>query len=160
MRRREPDPQARGLADKIVKFVNLTWGRKLRPSLGLVQAVDEALEAGYTPDQIRAVYWTAACGGDDFIKRVLHPREGRGPELALRHKGGTNPDSGKPAVRWLDALWEKVGEMDGRQVAALVIRLRSIGMSENEISEELALLDRIEAPREEEPEPERESGPF
>ena len=104
MRRREPDVRAKALAEKVVKFVNLTWGRRLRPSLGLVQAVDEALEAGYEPDQIRAVFWAAACGADDFMKRVLHPREGRGPELALRHKGGTNPDTGKPAVRWLDSL--------------------------------------------------------
>ena len=148
MRRREPDVRAKALAEKVVKFVNLTWGRRLRPSLGLVQAVDEALEAGYEPDQVRAVFWAAACGADDFMKRVLHPREGRGPELALRHKGGTNPDTGKPAVRWLDSLWEKVGEMNPDAVLSLLARLRREGMTEVEVEEEKALLFRVDAPME------------
>lgn len=144
---------ARDLAEKIVKFVNLAWGRRLRSSLGLVEAVQDALDVGYTPDQIRGVYWSAACQ-DGFIRGVLTAAEGGSPELCLRHKGGTNPETGKSAKRWLDLLWETVSEMRPNLISELLVDLatavrigdKSRAMNDYEVDEEKALLDRIDAP--------------
>jgi hypothetical protein len=149
-------PAARQLTDAVVRFVNLAWGRHLRSSLGLAEAVQEALDDGYTEDQVRAAYWSAACQ-DGFIRGVLTTGEGGSPELCLRHKGGTNNETGKAAKRWLDLLWETVGEMRPTLITNLLADLvtgeriggeagRRQAMSDPEIAAEHALLERIFAP--------------
>jgi hypothetical protein len=102
------------IADNVTNFVNKAFGRKLGlmgPSRSLQQAVQKALNNGYTEDEIRIAYWAARCvPGESWINKQLHAD--LQPEIILRHSGGMNKITGKPAVRWLDDLVEKAAEIN------------------------------------------------
>ena len=112
------------LAERITKFVNSAFGRKLGrlgPSRNLVDAVQAALDNGYSQEEIRMAFWAARCIPRTWIGEQL--AQSIQPELALRHKGGMNTITSKPAVRWLDDLVEKVGEINPRIAAAVLKNL-------------------------------------
>jgi hypothetical protein len=102
------DPRWR-LAERIVLFVNTVFDRKLRTSRALYDAVVSALDNGYTEDEIRIACWAARCT-ENWLREMLG--EGLGPEYILRFKGGTNPETGKEAKRWLDEMSSRIDEMN------------------------------------------------
>lgn len=127
-KRGAPLPKAVELAEWITQFVNVVWGRKLRSSKALVDAVESALENGYTEDHIRSVYWVAASlPGDEFIKDALRPGKAIDPEVLLRFHGRVNNYTGKDAVRWLDILGARVEETSSRLVAGVLERVSPLG---------------------------------
>lgn len=110
------------LADHITSFFNVAFGRHLKTSRATQQAISEALEAGYTTDEIRLAFWSARCiAGEQWIKDVL--RKDATPELALRHKGGLNTATMRYARRWLDELSSRIGETDPTLVGHFLARL-------------------------------------
>jgi len=139
-RQREPSKDAVQLAEHITKFVNAAFGRKLGrlgPSRNLIDAIDTAMEAGYTRDEIRIVFWAARCTTNSWIGTALAAKAQ--PELVLRHSGGMNTITGKPAKRWLDDLLDEVGEINSNLARAI---LRSL--PEEMRAEELKLLQEAE----------------
>jgi len=109
------------LAEHLVKFTNVSLGRKLRPSRALYDAVTEALDAGYTQDDLRVAFWSAVGLPNHWIRRAL--REDLSPEVLLRFKGGTNPKSGVPAKRWLDELVARADETNPVLIGQTLSRL-------------------------------------
>jgi hypothetical protein len=113
--------EATDLARHITQFVNAAFGRKLGrlgPSRNLVDAVQEALDYGYSDIEVRMAFWSARCIPNSWIGAALAGTTQ--PELVLRHKGGMNTITGKPAKRWLDDLTDSVGEINPRLAAAIL----------------------------------------
>ena len=124
--------EATDLAAHITQFVNITFGRslgRLGPSRNLCDAVQEALDHGYTPIEIRMAFWAARCIPDSWITTTLSGSAQ--PEIVLRHKGGMNTITGKPAKRWLDDLVDAVGEINPR-LASAVLRVLPEKMQNDE----------------------------
>jgi len=151
LKRRAENPAAVSLAAWAVAFVNVTWGRRLRASKALVDAVAEALDAGYSEDDIRSAFWvTATLGGNDWLKDAMRPGDRPlAPEVVLRFHGGTNPVTGKEAARWLDDRLARVEETSGSLVAGVLARLKRETDSARH-GQEAAFLKRAGFPMEEE----------
>lgn len=131
------------LCEHITRFVNATFGRKLRASRALHDAITSAKDAGYSDDELRIVYWVA--GGltgnresDTYVWVKNSLKESLSPEIVLRHRGGTNPSTGNPAKRWLDDLLSRAGETSPVLVGAILYKLPA-----DIQAEERALLDRM-----------------
>lgn len=143
--RSERDPKCAEIADKIVRFVNIAFGRKLAASRALHDAIRDAMADGYTEDEIRVVYWVARClPGTVWLKSALAMDCDRGsvaPELALRHHGELNPITGQPAKRWLDEMLSRRLETNPQLIGVLLDSLPT-EMSNSE----KALLARMEIP--------------
>lgn len=136
------------LTRHLTAFVNAAFGRRLRPSLSLYDAVRAAVEAGYTGDEIRLAFWVARCGNDAWLKDALRAdgvtdQRGRtyhmGPDVVLRHKGGLNTMTGNAAKRWLDDLLSRASETSPALVAAILRELPA-----EMRPDELSLLQRME----------------
>jgi hypothetical protein len=116
-----PSVEATLLADVVTRFVNSAFRRRLGvgfgPSRSLEDAVQLAFDHGYSEEQIRMAFWAARCIPGTWIGEQLG--KSIQPEIVLRHKGGMNTITGKPAVRWLDDLVERVGEINPRVAAAV-----------------------------------------
>ena len=133
------DEESWSLNEHVTRFVNAAFGRRLRPSRALYDAVRAARESGYTGDECRLAFWVARCvSGDFWIKERLTAAE-IGPEIILRHKGGINNQTGKPAKRWLDDLLSRASETNPRLVSEVLIRL-----PEDMQDEERQLLERMD----------------
>ena len=124
---------ARELADRITAFFNVAFGRKLKTSRATITAITDALEVGYTQDEIRLAFWSARCiAGEQWIKDVL--RKDATPELVLRFKGGLNSKTMKYAKQWLDELSSRIGETDQTLIGHLLARLpKEMQESEREL---------------------------
>lgn len=110
------------LTVKITRFMNVAFGRRLRPSRAMYDAIVSATEAGYTEEEIRIAYWTARCiAGDVWLKEALS--KDLSPEIVLRHHGGINPKTGQPAKRWLDDMISRVGETNRVLIAQVYKKL-------------------------------------
>lgn len=127
MRQREVEPNEDDvkIAERIVRFVNAAWGRSLRSSRSLERAVAEAREAGYGYDQMRLAYWSAACG-NDYAMDQMSKQKGRSAELFLRFKGGFNTTYGTEAKKWLDELYEVLGDVNPGLVLATLERIGKV----------------------------------
>lgn len=133
-KRTRPDSQDElwKLTEHITRFVNVAFGRRLRPSRSLYDAVKAAFESGYTNEEMRLAFWVARClVGDQWIKEVL--AHDMTPELVLRHKGGINSRTGIPAKRWLDEMLARAGETNPTIVEAVVKNLPD-DMRDGEVS--------------------------
>lgn len=112
--RQSRDPAIVKLTEHLTTFVNSAFGRRLGilgPSRSLYDAVSSAIDDGYTKDECRIAFWVARClPGNEWIKTELQAT--LPPEIVLRHCGNTNPVTGKPAVRWLDDLLARAGEIN------------------------------------------------
>ena len=129
------------LAEHITRFVNNAFGRRLRPSRALYDAIRAAAESGYSSDEMRTAFWVARClSGDQWLKEVL--QNDMSPEIVLRHKGGINPKTGSPSKRWLDELLARASETNSSLVVAILGRL-----PEDMRAGEDELLDRMEVTR-------------
>lgn len=131
----------------LTRFVNVVFGRKLRPSLALYDAIVSAESAGYTHDDMRLAYWVARCiVGDGWLKSTLQAMgdNALSPDILLRHHGGINPKTGQPAKRWLDELVSRASETNPMLVGSVLGRL-----PEDMIEGERELLRRNEVPFEE-----------
>lgn len=107
----------------VTTVINVLFDRKLRPSRAMHDAIRDALEAGYSTDEVKVSFWVARCiAGDVWLKQKLLSREAS-PELVLRHKGGINTTTGAPAKRWLDEMLSRASETNGPLVAASLDRL-------------------------------------
>ena len=131
------------IADNITHFVNKVFGRRLGllgPSRSLREAVQKALEDGYTEDELRMAFWVARCvAGDNWIGSQLQAN--MQPEIVLRHCGGMNKETGKPAARWLDNLIEKAGEINKPLVnATLAILPDDMRLREEELLKRVGVL--------------------
>ncbi len=131
------------IADNITHFVNNVFGRKLGlmgPSRSLQQAVQKALDDGYTEDEIRMAFWAARCvTGESWINKQL--QGDLQPEIVLRHSGGMNKITGKPAMRWLDDLVEKAAEINKPLVRATLETLpESMRPREEELLKRVGVL--------------------
>ena len=133
-RRTKRSIEAFRIAEHCTSFVNNAFTRrlgKMGPSFALVDAVQEALDSGYTEDQIRICYWSARCTQNWLREQLSGTIQ---PEIALRHKGSMNTITGKPAVRWLDDLVERVGEINPRVAYAVLKSLpESMQKAESEL---------------------------
>ena len=139
----EVSPRAYNIADNVTNFVNKVFGRKLGlmgPSRSLQQAVQKTLDDGYTEDEIRIAYWAARCiPGEAWVGVQL--QGDLQPEIVLRHSGGMNKITGKPAVRWLDDLVEKAAEINKLLVHATLKTLpESMRLKEEELLERVGIL--------------------
>lgn len=122
----------------LTRFANAAFGRVLRPSRSLHDAVVAARESQYTEDEIRLAIWVAAClGGEEWIKQAIKNKTIQ-LEVLLRHKGGYNQRSGQPAKRWLDDLLSRADETSPALVGHVLRRLPP-----DMIEEEKALLKRM-----------------
>lgn len=131
------------LAHHLTAFVNAAFGRSLRTSRALVEAAQEALEAGYTEDELRTAFWTTAGLQGYWLRTAL--RDGMiGPEIVLRFKGGTNSQTGKPAKRWLDETIARAHETNPLIVGMTLRRLPA-----EMLADEKALLGRVKIDYEE-----------
>ncbi len=139
-KRNERDVVAYPLAEYITKFVNAVFGRRLGllgPSRSLQQAIKGALECGYTQDEIRMAFWAARCiPGESWINKQL--QGDLQPEIVLRHSGGMNKITGKPAARWLDDLIEKADEINRP-----LVKVTLEALPEEMIDSERELLKRV-----------------
>jgi hypothetical protein len=145
-----PDDPSWALADRCTKFFNVAFGRKLRTSRALRDAVFSALEAGYSEDDVRIAFWVARClSGEGWLKDAL--QGDMSPDVILRFKGGTNPTTGKPAKRWLDELTSRASETKPLMVGNVLARL-----PQDMIEEERALLGRMSVSIEERSKPTKE----
>lgn len=143
------DPNAVKLAAWAVEFVNTAWGRRLRASKSLVDSIADALENGYTRDEVRSAFWvTATLVGDDWPKEAMRPGDRAiAPEIILRFHGGVNPQSGKEAVRWLDDRLARVEETSAPLIQTVLARLRkAMGTDEARYNEEVDFLKRVGFP--------------
>lgn len=134
------------LNEHLVKFVNAAFGRILRPSRTLYDAIVSALEAGYTEDDLRLAFWCARCiSGPLWVKDALMSGYDKGPAASpdhvLRFKGGMNTTTGAPAKRWLDDLVSRAGEVNPITVEMI---LKSLPQDMQE--EERKLLERTGVP--------------
>lgn len=128
------------LTEHVTRFVNETFGRRLRPSRALYDAIHAAIESGYSPQEIRLVFWVARCiAGDLWMKEALS--RDLPPEIALRHKGATNPKTGNPARRHLDELLARASETNAVMVSRILQKL-----PEDMRDSETALLKEMEVP--------------
>lgn len=105
------------LNEHLIEFVNNAFGRRLRPSRTLYDAIVAALDAGYQEDDIRLAFWCARCiPGQLWIKDALTAGYDKGsmasPEHVLRFRGGMNNSTGVPAKRWLDDLISRADEVN------------------------------------------------
>lgn len=131
------------LTERLTRFTNAAFGRKLRPSRSLYEAVLSAAESGYTFDEMRLAFWVARCiSGEGWLKGAL--QNDLSPEIVLRHKGHQNPKTGQPAKRWLDELTSRASETNAALIGAILTKLPA-----DLIEEERALLKRMEVPIEE-----------
>jgi len=132
------------IADSIIRFVNPAFGRRLSVSRSLCDAIRSALDDGYSPDEIRSVFWVArSLPGEVWIKNALsidwhNPIP---PEMALRHHGGVNPVTGVPAKRWLDELLSRRLETNPQLIGVVLESLPTAI-----IDTEKPLLERMNIP--------------
>jgi len=105
------------LMEHVTRFSNHAWSRQLRSSRSLASAIESALEDGYSEDEVRLAFWCARCViHDNWLKSAIGDECHLPPEIVLRHDGGINNQTGKPAVRWLDVLLSRADEMATRVV--------------------------------------------
>ncbi len=121
----EPTEEDKEISEDIVRFVNVAWGRALRASPGLWRAVAEARLAGYTYQQMLLVYWSAAGGANEYAMDMMAKNKGWTASLFLRFKGGQNV-YGSEAKRWLDELYEILGDSNPKLITALMERLQKV----------------------------------
>lgn len=139
----DPESESWKLNERLTRFTNAAFGRRLRPSRSLHEAIISAEEAGYTHDEMRLAFWVARCiAGEGWLKVAL--QKDLSPEIVLRHKGHTNPKTGQPARRWLDDLVSRANETSPALVGGV---LRKLPPDMN--SDERDLLLRMEVPFEE-----------
>lgn len=139
----DPESETWKLTERLTRFTNAAFGRRLRPSRALHEAVVSAVESRYTFDEMRLAFWVARCiSGEGWLKTAL--QEDLSPDIVLRHKGHVNPKSGQPARRWLDELISRANETNPTLIGAVLRRLPA-----DMIEEEAALLKRMEVPYEE-----------
>lgn len=132
------------LTEHLTRFTNLVFGRKLRASRALHDAVVSAEESGYTHDEMRLAFWVARCiSGETWLKTALQ-KDQLSPDIVLRHKGHTNPKTGQPAKRWLDELVSRANETNPLLVGAVLSKLPA-----DMIEGERELLTRMEVAFEE-----------
>jgi len=135
------DDETWRLNEHVTRFVNVAFGRKLRASRALHDAICSALEAGYSQDEVRIAFWVARCAsGDAWLKERIMAAD-IGIEIVLRHKGGMNASTGKPAKRWLDELLSRASETNPSLLAGVLVRL-----PQDMIDGERKLLRRMEVP--------------
>jgi hypothetical protein len=109
------------LTEWVARFCSAVFNRRLGPSRAVYEQIDSALNVyGYTPESIKLAYWGAKCIPDQWLGNRIEARD-VGPELVVRHKGGQNKETGKPAVQWLDDLSSRSGEMN-RIVVGYVLK--------------------------------------
>lgn len=119
----EADSESWKLTEHITRFTNVVFGRKLRASRALHDAVVSAEESGYTHDEMRLSFWVARCiSGETWLKTALQ-KDQLSPDIVLRHKGHTNPKTGQPAKRWLDELTSRANETNPLLVGAVLNKL-------------------------------------
>lgn len=117
------DDETWQLNEHVTRFINAAFGRKLRPSRALHDAICAAIESGYSHDEIRIAFWVARCAsGVAWIKDRMMAGDAD-TEIVLRHKGGMNPSTGKPAKRWLDDLLSRASETNPSLVNGVLTRL-------------------------------------
>lgn len=106
------------LTEHLTRFVNEVFGRRLRPSRAVFDAVVDALDAGYDADELRIAFWAARCLKGEWIGSEL--QSSLPAHVVLRFHGGMNTTTGKPAVRWLDDLSSRAPEMNSRLVGIVL----------------------------------------
>jgi hypothetical protein len=111
--------QARDLMEQLTKFFNVAFQRKTAGGIEFLGEIIRALRDGYGPEELRVAYWVARCltGKASWLSGAL--RGDLLPSIVLRHDGGINPKTGKPAVRWLDDMLARRMEVSHAMVQAL-----------------------------------------
>lgn len=110
------------LAEHLTTFVNLVFGRRLRPSRAFYEAIADALdEGGYTDAELRLAFWVARCLPEYWMKSALS--EDMSPDIVLRFKGGMNAQTGKPSKKWLDELLSRASETNPTIVGKVLEKL-------------------------------------
>jgi hypothetical protein len=123
--RRQDDAHVWEITDHITMFVNNAFGRRLRRSRALYDAILDALLSGYSEDELRVAFWTARTltGNDgqtwlcDALSRDLPP------EIVLRFRGALNTRTGATAKRHLDELLSRVDETNPMLVSRVLEKL-------------------------------------
>ncbi|SRR5260221_245367 len=122
MQRKVVHPEAHRIAATITKFVNIVFERRLGLSREVIDAVSDALDAGYSEDEIRIAFWTTRCASDSWLGDQIRDKA-FGPEIVLRFKGGMNSRTAQPAKRWLDDCISRAPEMLPSLVTATLNQL-------------------------------------
>jgi hypothetical protein len=108
------------------------FGRRLRPSRAVYEEIISAkLDYGFTTAEIKLAFWAAKCVRGTWIGARLENGD-VGPALVLRHRGGMNNQTGKPAQRFLDDLLERVDEMNPITVGHVLKNLIPKDMHDDE----------------------------
>jgi hypothetical protein len=117
----EREAEAKRITKHITRFFNVAYGRNTTGSRELIDAVYSALEDRYSEDEIRVAYWAARCvtGKASWLGERLRAGDVL-PPMVLRHHGGINNQTGKPAVRWLDEMIARALESNPVLVKALL----------------------------------------
>ena len=135
-----PDRESKAwkLTEWVAKFCSAVFNRRFKPSRAVYEQISSAMnEYGYTEDDIKLAYWAAKCIPGEWLGLKIEARE-IGPDLVVRHKGGHNSITGKPAKQWLDDLTSRSGEMN----PVIVGRVLNFALPQEMREEEKELLDR------------------
>lgn len=112
-------PEAEALTSHLTKFFNVAFKRNIRGSREFREAVSDALNNGYTPDELRLAYWVARCTAGKAAWLGEQLRGDMLPHIVLRHHGRLNNVTGKEAKRWLDDLLARANEANRPMLEAL-----------------------------------------
>ena len=100
------------LTEWVARFCSAVFDRRLRPSRAVYEEIVSAtLDHGFTAAEIKLAFWACKCVRGNWVGTRLEAGD-VGPALVLRHRGGHNKETGKPAQRFLDDLLERVEEMN------------------------------------------------
>jgi hypothetical protein len=96
--------------EQIIQVFNAVFGKRLATTPGNVADVTDAFAAGYEPLHVGCAIVAAAWGTDRYYRSADYG----GPDLGLilKHKGGTNPRTGKEIPKHLDKLIGLAAELD------------------------------------------------
>ena len=120
------------LTEWVAKFCSAVFGRRLRPSRAVYEEIVSAtLDHGFTAAEIKLAFWACRCVRGTWVGQRLEAGD-VGPALVLRHRGGINSQTGKPAQRFLDDLLERVEEMNPATVGHVLRTLVPDDMRDDE----------------------------